>query len=101
MRTTDRNLVIGVIILCLVIGALAPFIASPNPDGLEKSAEQLMGNPETEPVIQSPFPDYTIESLGKLGEIVAMALGIFITLIIAYLLAGLIKRRKIPPKAPE
>lgn len=100
MKAKDRNLIIGVVILCLVIGALAPFIASPNPDGLEKSAEQLMGNPETEPVLESPFPDYTIEPLGKLGEIIAMAIGIFITLIIAYLIALVIRKRTPPEVSP-
>ncbi len=100
MKAQDRNLVIAVVILCLIIGALAPFIASPNPDGLEKSAEQLMGNPETEPVMESPFPDYTIESLGKFGEVIAMAVGILITLIAAYIIALLIRRRN-PPKVSE
>jgi cobalt/nickel transport protein len=101
MRNADRNLIIGVVILCLIIGVLAPFIASSNPDGLEKSAEQLMGNPETEPVIESPFPDYTIEPFGKLGEIIAMAIGIFVTLIVAYIIAKLIGRRKNHPKAED
>ncbi len=99
MKTTDRNLIIGAVVLCLVIGALAPFIASPNPDGLEKSAGELMSNPDTEPVIQSLFPDYTIEPFGKVGEIVAMALGIVITLIIAYLVSLLLKRRNPPQKS--
>jgi len=101
MKAQDRNLVIAVVILCLVIGVLTPFIASPNPDGLEKSAEQLMpSGGETEGVITVPFPDYTIESLGKLGEIIALAIGIFITLIIAYIIATVIKRRN-PPEASK
>jgi cobalt/nickel transport protein len=94
MKTTNRNLFIGVIVLCLVIGVLAPFITSSNPDGLEKSTEQIMGTTESEPVIQSPFLDYTIEPFGKAGEVIAMVLGIIITLIIAYLMALLLKRRR-------
>jgi cobalt/nickel transport protein len=93
MRTKDRNFVIAAILLCVVIAVLAPFIASPNPDGLEKSAEQLMGNPETEPVLQSPMPDYTIEPFGKMGEIFAMILGILVTLAVAYGVAMFIRRR--------
>jgi cobalt/nickel transport protein len=96
MRTENRNLVIGAVILCLVIGILAPFIASSNPDGLEKSAEQLMGNPDTEPAVNAPMSDYTIPGFGKLGEIGAMFAGIFVTLIVAYLVAMLIRRRKNP-----
>jgi cobalt/nickel transport protein len=100
MRTEDKNLIIATIILCLVISVLAPFIASSNPDGLEKSAEQLTGNPDMKPVIQSPMPDYTIEPLGKQGEILAMILGILVTLVLAYIVAILIRRRK-PPQASE
>ena len=100
MKNADRNLIISAVILCLVIGALAPFIASSNPDGLEKSAEQLMNNPNTEPVIQSPFPDYSIESLGELGGVIAMFIGIIATLLIAYTVAMIIKRRN-PPEMSE
>jgi cobalt/nickel transport protein len=102
MKPQDRNLIIAVVILCLVIGVLAPFIASPNPDGLEKSAEQLMpGGGETEGVVSPPFPDYGIESLGKMGEIIAMFIGIFVTLIFAYVVAKLIGRRKTPPETSK
>jgi cobalt/nickel transport protein len=101
MRTEDRNLVIAAVILCLVIGILAPFIASSNPDGLEKSAEQLMGNPDTEPAINAPMSDYTIPGLGKIGEVAAMFVGILVTLIVAYIVATLIRRRKTPPEASK
>ncbi len=99
MKTTDRNLIIGAVILCMIIGVLAPFFASSNPDGLEKSAGELMDNPETEPVIQSPFFDYSIGPFGKAGEVVALALGIFLTLVIAYLVSLLLKRRNPPQKS--
>jgi cobalt/nickel transport protein len=99
MRTEDRNLIIAAVILCLVIGILAPFIASSNPDGLEKSAEQLMGNPDTDPAVNAPMSDYSIPGLGKIGEIGAMFAGIFVTLIVAYLVAMLIRRRKNSPES--
>jgi cobalt/nickel transport protein len=98
MSTEDKKLIFAAVILCLVIGILAPFIASSNPDGLEKSAEQLMSNPNTEPAVTTPMSDYTIPGLGKLGEIVAMILGILVTLVIAYIVAMLLKRRT-PPEA--
>jgi cobalt/nickel transport protein len=101
MRTEDRNLVIAAVILCLVIGILAPFIASSNPDGLEKSAEQLMGNPDTEPAVNAPMSDYSIPGLGKIGEIGAMFVGIFVTLIIAFLVGMYFSRRKTPPEASK
>jgi len=100
MSNNDRKLVIAAVILCMVIGILAPFIASSYPDGLEKSAEQLISNPNTEPAVNAPMSGYSITGLGKLGKIVAMILGILGTLVIAYIFAMLIKRRN-PPEASE
>lgn len=100
MESRDKKLIIAGLAICLIIAVLSPFIASSNPDGLEKSAEQIRGNTETEPVLESPMPDYTIESLGKLGEIGALALGALVTLILGYLIA-LILKRKNPPEASK
>ncbi|MGZ4857752.1 MAG: PDGLE domain-containing protein [Methanobacteriaceae archaeon] len=100
MSSNNKKLVIAAVILCLVIGILAPFIASSYPDGLEKSAEQLMSNSNTEPAVNAPMSGYTIHGLGKLGKIVAIILGILGTLVIAYLFAMLLKRRN-PPEASK
>ena len=35
----DGYLIIVAVIICIIISCLSPFIASGNPDGLEKSAE--------------------------------------------------------------
>lgn len=99
MSTKDKYFVIGGIIICLVIAVMSPFLASPDPDGLEKSAEDV-GVPEAEPSYTAPFPDYTIEGLEKIGEIAALALGIIITLVIAYIIALLVRKRS-PPKASK
>lgn len=99
MNTKDKYFVIGGLIICLVIAAMSPFIASSDPDGLEKSAENVNVG-ETEPALESPFPDYTIEGLDKIGEIAALAIGIIITLIIAYIVAMLLRRRNPPETAP-
>jgi len=45
---------------------------------------------------ESPFPDYTIEGLDKIGEISALVIGIIITLIIAYIVAIALRRRNPP-----
>ena len=99
MSTNDKYLIIVGVIICLLIAFMSTFIASPDPDGLEKSAEDA-GVPEVEASYQSPFPDYTIEGLDKIGEIAALAIGIIITLIIAYVIAILFKRRN-PPEASK
>jgi cobalt/nickel transport protein len=100
MKKSDRNLIIGAVIICLIIGILAPFLASSNPDGLEKSAEQLSTTEESG-VVQVPFADYTIPGLGKIGEIGAMFIGIIVTLIVAFFVAMLIARRKTPPETSK
>lgn len=100
MSPNDKKLVIAGVIICLVIAALSPFIASSNPDGLEKSAESLAQNPEPEASLSVPFPDYTFEPLGKIGEIGALAIGIIVTLLIALIVATILKRRS-PPEASK
>jgi cobalt/nickel transport protein len=99
MNRRDKSFVIGGIIICLVIAVMSPFLASPDPDGLEKSAENV-GVGETEAALSSPFPDYTIEGLDKIGEIAALALGILVTLGLAWLVAILIRRRN-PPEVSK
>lgn len=99
MSSKDRNLIIIGVIICLFIAVLSPFIASNNPDGLEKSAADLAPDTEPESAIGSPSPDYKLEQFGKFGEIVALVLGILITLIVAYFVAIILKRRK-PSEKP-
>ncbi|MGZ7043620.1 MAG: PDGLE domain-containing protein [Methanobacterium sp.] len=97
MSPKDRNLVIAGVIICVLIAVLAPFIASTNPDGLEKSAQSLSSNPEPEPAFQSPLADYTLPILGEdnpYGGIISLVIGVFVTLLVAYMVALVLKRRK-------
>jgi cobalt/nickel transport protein len=99
MSTNDKYFIIAGVIICLVIACMSPFLASPDPDGLEKSAENV-GVGETEAAVESPMPDYSIEGLDKIGEIAALAIGIIITLIVAYVVAMLLRRRNPPENSP-
>ncbi|OPX59696.1 MAG: cobalt transport protein CbiN [Methanobacterium sp. PtaB.Bin024] len=99
MSTNDKYFIIVGVIICLVIACMSPFLASPDPDGLEKSAENV-GVGETEAAVESPMPDYSIEGLDKIGEIAALAIGIIITLIVAYVVAMLLRRRNPPENSP-
>jgi len=62
---------IGVgLLLCLVFGIIAPFVASSDPDGLESAAEGMMGAEGLESQVESyyeaaPFPDYVVPALGE------------------------------------
>ena len=79
----DKYLIVVGIIFCLALAVLSPYIASGDPDGLEKSAEDAaVGEDVESAVIESPFPDYTYEPLDKLGEIAVLLFGGIIILIV-------------------
>ena len=79
----DKYLIVVGIIFCLALAVLSPYIASGDPDGLEKSAEDAaVGEDVVSAVVESPFPDYTYEPLDKLGEIAVLLLGGLITLVV-------------------
>ena len=100
MSPKDKKLVLAGLAICIVIAVLAPFIASSNPDGLEKSAEDLSTTQESG-IYEAPMPDYTIPFLGEdnpYGEIIALVVGVLITLGIGYVAAIALRKRN-PPEA--
>lgn len=95
MIDNGQFMTIGIII-ALVVGVTAVFLASGDPDGLESTAlvvqdeKGLLGvTPEdADPEAigegtfeyESPLPDYSMgEAAGKGGDVVALVIGIFIT----------------------
>jgi cobalt/nickel transport protein len=103
MMETNHLIIIGVV-LSLIIGVTAVFLASGDPDGLESTAlfvqgeKTLTGNsPEdgdAEAIgagtfeYEAPMPDYTLgEEAGKPGEIIAVVAGIVIALIVVFAIA--------------
>lgn len=94
MEKRDKTLIIAAIVICVIICCLSPFIASSDPDGLEKSAEDS-GVPEnaTTEVVASPFPDYSYEPLQSLGEVGVLILGVLLTLVCGFGVAQIVKRR--------
>ena len=78
------------IAVALLLSVLAPFLASPDPDGLESAAggvveESKMSElEEVEPAVSSPMPDYAIEGMGKSGEVMAIAIGTIAVLGISF-----------------
>ena len=83
MDKKDTYLIVVAVVICIVISCLSPYIASGDPDGLEKSAEDAAVGEDVETtVVESPFPDYTYEPLDKLGEIGVLIFGGLITLIV-------------------
>jgi cobalt/nickel transport protein len=78
------------IAIALLLSALAPFLASPDPDGLESAAGGVIEGTmmteleEAEPAVSSPMPDYAIEGMGKSGEVAAIAIGTLAVLAISF-----------------
>ncbi|MDI6819148.1 MAG: PDGLE domain-containing protein [Methanothermobacter thermautotrophicus] len=96
MNARDKKFMTAGIIIALIIAVLAPFLASANPDGLESTAEKVMPNPETEPVLESPLPDYTLPALGDspFGGVVSMVIGTILVLAIAYGVGAVFRGRE-------
>ncbi|MBE6500749.1 MAG: cobalt ABC transporter permease [Methanobrevibacter thaueri] len=100
MEKKDLTLIGIAIVICVIICVLSPYIASGDPDGLEKSAEDS-GVPEdfsVEEVNGIPnayFPDYAFandpENQGL--QIVALIIGVIITLGLGYVVAEVVRSR--------
>jgi cobalt/nickel transport protein len=106
-----KQLVIIGVVLALIIGVTAVFLASGDPDGLESTAFYVQGektltgeSPEdgdAEAIgegtfeYEAPMPDYTLgEEAGKTGEIIAVVAGIFIALIGVFAVARVVAAAK-------
>ena len=111
-----KTFIFAGIAIALIIAAMAPFIASSNPDGLESAFfgifgakelqgssldEELAGSAEEEVTgitgndysFDSPFPDYSIGGLSKFGEAAAVIIGTLLVLGIALGLSRVVARR--------
>ena len=99
MDKKDITLIAVAVVICIVICALSPYIASGDPDGLEKSAEDS-GLPEDfsieeiKGIPDAIFPDYAFADNpdSQQLQIVALVIGAFITLILGFGVAYVVKK---------
>lgn len=95
LSKTNKYLIIIGLIFCIALACISPFIASGDPDGLEKSAEDSSVSEDTAyEAISSPMPDYSYEPLGKIGEIGALILGAIIVLVLGFGVGKLLKKKE-------
>ena len=88
--------VIGLSIAALVVIILAP-LASSDPDGLERAAEDLGFIGAARQAIFSIIPDYTVPGVdGNLSTILAGLIGVVIVFGLMILLGRLLARRRQP-----
>lgn len=100
MEQKDMYLIVVAVVICIAICCLSPYIASGDPDGLEKSAEDA-GVPEDfsieeiKGIPEAIFPDYAFaadpENQGL--QIVALVIGVIVTFAIGYGIAAIVKHR--------
>jgi cobalt/nickel transport protein len=100
MDKKDTYLIVVAVVICIVISCLSPYIASGDPDGLEKSAEDS-GLPEDfsieeiSGIPEAIFPDYAFadDPDNQALQIVALVIGVVVTLALGYGIATIVKRR--------
>ena len=95
----NKTFIIAGLLISLLIGIVAVFLASGDPDGLESSALVVSGQKdltglspeEGDPEVvgtgsfaySSPMPDYSLgEEMGSTGGIISIIAGILITLLV-------------------
>ncbi|WAI02457.1 PDGLE domain-containing protein [Methanogenium organophilum] len=112
MNITNTQFLIGGLVIAILIGCLAVFLASGDPDGLESTALYVQGektltgdspedgDPEAVGVsdaveYEAPLPDYSMgEDGGKGGEIFAVLAGIIIVFGLAFVATRIVAAKK-------
>ena len=99
MDKKDTYLIVVAVVICIIISCLSPYIASGDPDGLEKSAEDSglaedFAIEEINGIPDAIFPDYTFADNpdSQPLQIVALVIGAFITLILGFGVAYVVKK---------
>ncbi len=106
-KMNDATFIAIGLVIALIIGVAAVFLASGDPDGLESASLYVQGekdltsdapedaDPEAVGLgtfeYSSPFPDYSWEDLGKMGDIIALVLGIVIVFVLIFGVSRIIK----------
>ncbi len=100
MDKKDMTLIGIAILICVVICVLSPYLASGDPDGLEKSAEDSglaedFSVEEIKGIPDAIFPDYAFADNpdSQPLQIVALVIGAIITLVLGYAVAEVVKNR--------
>ena len=83
---------LAILIIAVLSVSLAACGSKGSSANTQKSAENA-GVGDVGAFLQAPFPDYTFEPLGSLGEIGVLALGAVITLALGYGIGEIVKRR--------
>ena len=99
MDKKDTYLIVVAVVICIIISCLSPYIASGDPDGLEKSAEDSglaedFAVEEINGIPDAIFPDYAFadDPDNQVLQIVALVIGAIITLALGLGVAYVVKK---------
>ena len=99
MDKKDKTLIGIAVLICVIICVLSPYIASGDPDGLEKSAEDSglaedFAIEEINGIPDAAFPDYAFanDPDNQILQVVALILGVIVTLLLGYGVAYVVKK---------
>ena len=100
MEQKDIMLIAVAVVICVIICVLSPYIASGDPDGLEKSAEDSglaedFSIEEINGIPDAIFPDYAFADNpdSQPLQIVALVIGTIVTLAVGFVVATDVKNR--------
>ena len=100
MEKKDMTLIGVALLICVIICVLSPYIASGDPDGLEKSAEDSgvaedFSVEEINGIPDAIFPDYAFanDPDNQVLQIVALVIGVIVTLALGYAVAEVVRSR--------
>ena len=100
MEQKDIMLIAVAVVICVIICVLSPYIASGDPDGLEKSAEDSglaedFAIEEINGIPDAIFPDYAFADNpdSQPLQIVALVIGTIVTLAVGFVVATVVKNR--------
>ena len=100
MDKKDTYLIVVAVVICIVICCLSPYIASGDPDGLEKFAEDSglaedFSIEEIKGIPDAVFPDYAFanDPDNQALQIVALVIGAILTLVVGYGVAEIVRNR--------
>jgi cobalt/nickel transport protein len=110
MNPKNRNILIAGAAIAIFIAILAPFLASSNPDGLDKNLITLVGGGSKEKAkeiieeknkiaYEAPLSGYSIQGMDKSGKVIAILTGTVILLVLALGLSSLLKKKNGAKKA--
>jgi cobalt/nickel transport system permease protein len=104
-RIGMRGFVIGAGLVALVFATVVSQFAAPDPDGLERVAEDqgFLGSAQDHALATSPFADYATQGLGNetLSLAVAGVVGVVITLLVGLGIVYAVRDRRAPASRPS